>query len=107
MESLKDRVALGLRCPSVDDRDVRVVLLGDLGSRKRRRVDAILELPRNVLDDPDVRDADDDLAFRFVDDSLEGIAAALNCSVGTVKSRLFHALERLRAIHPEQNESQR
>jgi len=28
----------------------------------------------------------------YVDDSLEGIAAALGCSVGTVKSRLFHAL---------------
>jgi len=42
----------------------------------------------------------------FVDDSLEGIAAALNCSVGTVKSRLFHALERLRAIHVSQNESE-
>ena len=34
----------------------------------------------------------------FVDDSLEGIAAALNCSVGTVKSRLYHALEKLRAF---------
>jgi len=34
----------------------------------------------------------------FVDDSLEGIAAALNCSVGTVKSRLFHALEKLRKM---------
>jgi len=34
----------------------------------------------------------------FVDDSLEGIAAALNCSVGTVKSRLFNALEKLRAL---------
>jgi len=31
----------------------------------------------------------------YVDDSLEGIAAALGCSVGTVKSRLFNALDRL------------
>jgi RNA polymerase sigma-70 factor (ECF subfamily) len=35
----------------------------------------------------------------YVDDSLEGIAAALNCSVGTVKSRLFHALDKLRGMH--------
>jgi RNA polymerase sigma-70 factor (ECF subfamily) len=34
----------------------------------------------------------------FVENSLEGIAAALGCSVGTVKSRLFHALEKLRAM---------
>lgn len=35
----------------------------------------------------------------FVDDSLEGIAAVLRCSVGTVKSRLFHALEKLRTMN--------
>lgn len=35
----------------------------------------------------------------YVDDSLGGIAAALGCSVGTVKSRLFHALDKLRAMH--------
>jgi RNA polymerase sigma-70 factor (ECF subfamily) len=35
----------------------------------------------------------------FADDSLEGIAVALGCSVGTVKSRLFHALDRLRRMN--------
>jgi RNA polymerase sigma-70 factor (ECF subfamily) len=34
----------------------------------------------------------------YVDDSLEGIAAALGCTVGTVKSRLFYALDQLRAM---------
>jgi len=34
----------------------------------------------------------------YVDDSLEGIAAAVGCSVGTVKSRLFHALHKLRGM---------
>ena len=34
----------------------------------------------------------------YVDDSLEGIAAALGCSPGTVKSRLYHALEKLRTM---------
>lgn len=35
----------------------------------------------------------------YVDDSLGGIAATLGCSVGTVKSRLFHALDQLRGMN--------
>ena len=35
----------------------------------------------------------------YVDDSLEEIAGALDCSVGTVKSRLFYALEKLRQMN--------
>jgi RNA polymerase sigma-70 factor (ECF subfamily) len=35
----------------------------------------------------------------YADDSLEEIAAALDCSVGTVKSRLFHGLENLRRMN--------
>jgi len=35
----------------------------------------------------------------YVDDSLEEIAGALGCPVGTVKSRLFKALEKLRRMN--------
>jgi RNA polymerase sigma-70 factor (ECF subfamily) len=35
----------------------------------------------------------------FAGESLESIAGALGCSVGTVKSRLFYGMERLRRMH--------
>lgn len=35
----------------------------------------------------------------YVDESLESIAAAVGCSVGTVKSRLYYALDRLRGMN--------
>jgi RNA polymerase sigma-70 factor, ECF subfamily len=34
----------------------------------------------------------------YVDDSMESIAAALGVSIGTVKSRLYHGLEKLRKM---------
>ncbi|MBL9170108.1 MAG: sigma-70 family RNA polymerase sigma factor [Verrucomicrobiales bacterium] len=41
----------------------------------------------------------------YADESLEGIAGAIGCSVGTVKSRLFHGLERLRKLQSRSNDT--
>ena len=43
----------------------------------------------------------------YVDTSLDGIAAALDCSTGTVKSRLFHALDKLSQMSEIKSISQR
>lgn len=43
----------------------------------------------------------------YAEESLEGIAAVLGISVGTVKSRLFHALENLRKMRRDLTEATR
>lgn len=40
----------------------------------------------------------------YAEEPLEGIAGVLGISVGTVKSRLFHALEKLRTMRQDLNE---
>lgn len=40
----------------------------------------------------------------YADETIEGISAALNCSEGTVKSRLFHALANLRKLRTFQED---
>lgn len=40
----------------------------------------------------------------YANDSMEGIARALGCSVGTVKSRLFHAMAHLRKMKARLND---
>jgi RNA polymerase sigma-70 factor (ECF subfamily) len=61
-----------------------VLHLGEREALFRRCVQRLPEKHREVIY----------LRF-YVDQSLDAIAAALGCSVGTVKSRLFHALEKL------------
>jgi len=55
--------------------------------RLRLRVDGLPAIHRDVI-----------LLRFFADASLNEIAGVLNCSVGTVKSRLHHALEKLRKL---------
>jgi RNA polymerase sigma-70 factor (ECF subfamily) len=40
----------------------------------------------------------------YANDSMEGIARALGCSIGTVKSRLFHAMTHLRKMKARLND---
>ena len=80
-DDILNNVADGTACPATamasSERDLYL----------RRCLDALPEKHREVVF----------LRF-YVEESLDGIATALDCSVGTVKSRLFHALEKLRKM---------
>ena len=85
-DSKSGSVVNGLADPNASPDEV--TLLGDQAAWLRQCLAKLPPKHREVLH----------LRF-YVDQSLEGIAAALGCSVGTVKSRLYYALERLRVIH--------
>lgn len=75
---------------TVDERDAPDQALAQLeqATQVRRCIAALPAKHRQVIF----------LRF-YVNDSLPEIAAALGCSVGTVKSRLFNAMEKLRRMN--------
>jgi RNA polymerase sigma factor (sigma-70 family) len=99
-------------------RDNRLLAVSALGSREQHEFTSAVEklADRGFLPDEAAERSEQTALLRtcveslpvkhqqvvylrfYVDDSLEGIAAALGCSVGTVKSRLFHALDKLRGM---------
>ena len=85
--ALSDEAARGV---AADDRAApdQMLLHGEQAALVRKCVAALPMKHRRVIF----------LRF-YVDDSLPEIAAALGCSVGTVKSRLFHAMEKLRRMN--------
>jgi RNA polymerase sigma-70 factor (ECF subfamily) len=65
--------------------------VAELSDRSRVLTNALQRLP------PRQREV---VFLRFyADESIAGMAAALGCSAGTIKSRLFHALENLRRMN--------
>jgi RNA polymerase sigma-70 factor (ECF subfamily) len=73
--------------PSPDPSPAGALLQIELGRRVRQCVDRLPEKHRQVI-----------LLRFFEDASLPDMAAVLGCSTGTVKSRLHHALEKLRQM---------
>ena len=73
--------------PSPDASPADVMEQNETSARVRQCIETLPEKHRQVI------------LLRFYEDaSLPDIAAVLGCSAGTVKSRLFHALEKLRKM---------
>jgi RNA polymerase sigma-70 factor (ECF subfamily) len=78
--------------PALDASPAGTVAQEELAVELRGAVEALPEKHRQVI------------FLRFFEDaSLEEIATVLDCSVGTVKSRLHHALEKLRRMKNTMN----
>jgi len=73
--------------PAAEPSPAVAAVQGELAAELRRAVEALPEKHRQVV-----------LLRFFEEASLEEIATVLQCSVGTVKSRLHHALDKLRRM---------
>lgn len=87
-----EREGLHLRLPDASASPSEQVAQAETRLLLRRAIELLPDKHREVL-----------LLRFFEDASLEDIAVALKCSVGTVKSRLHYALEKLRAGHNRLN----
>lgn len=74
--------------PADDSSPSRAAQLNEQGALVRRCLEALPRKQQQVIY----------LRF-YAGESLEGIADALGCSLGTVKSRLFYGMERLRKMN--------
>ena len=81
--------------PAVEASPAVAVAQEELAAGLRQAVQSLPEKHRQVI-----------LLRFFEDASLEEIAAVLDCSVGTVKSRLHHALEKMRRMKNNVNLSE-
>ena len=81
--------------PAAEASPAGAVAQEELAAELRRAVESLPEKHRQVV-----------LLRFFEEASLAEIATVLDCSVGTVKSRLHHALEKLRRMKKEVNLSE-
>ena len=83
----QDLHELHANLPSAEPSPAEAMTQNETGSRLRQCIEMLPDKHRQII------------RLRFFEDaSLPDMAAVLGCSVGTVKSRLHHALEKLRKM---------